>query len=217
MNLLDLFHNDEGEPGDWMKGVAIGIVTDNKDPENMGRVRINFPWRKADDQSYWARIATLMAGNGRGSFLIPEIEDEVLVAFEHGDINHPFVIGALWNGKDKPPETNNNGKNNIRKITSRSGHEIIFNDEEHKEKVILHTKAGHTILLDDTSAAEKIEIKDKNERNKILFDSVQNAITIESMMQLKLKSSVIEIEAEASMILKSGNLLQIQGLPVKIN
>ena len=112
-----------------------------------------------------------MAGNDRGSYFLPEVGDEVLVAFEQGDIHHPYVIGALWNGKDKPPELNRDGKNNIRKMKSRSGHELIFNDENENEQVVLHTKSGHTVLLDDSTGAEKIEIKDKSGSNTILIDS----------------------------------------------
>jgi uncharacterized protein involved in type VI secretion and phage assembly len=143
----------------------------------------------------------------------------VLVAFDHGDINHPYVIGALWNGVDTPPETNADGKNNIRTIKSRSGHEIIFDDnhEQNSEKIEIHTNAGHTILLDDSAGAEKIEIKDKTDNNKIIIDSVQNSINIESVMQLKIKANVVEIEGTTSLTLKSNAALTIQGLPVKIN
>jgi hypothetical protein len=120
---------------------------------------------------------------------------------------------------DTPPETNADGKNNIRKIKSRSGHEIIFDDnhEQNKEKIEIHTKAGHTIVLDDSAGAEKIEIKDKTDNNKITIDSVHNSINIESAMQLKIKANVVEIEGTTSLTLKSNAALTIQGLPVKIN
>ena len=201
-------------------GVVIGIVTNNKDEEEgLGRVRVKFPWMGGSGESYWARVATVMAGEDRGTFFLPEVGDEVLVAFDHGDINHPYVIGALWNGVDTPPETNADGKNNIRKIKSRSGHEIIFDDnhEQNSEKITIHTNAGHTILLDDSAGAEKIEIKDKTDNNKITIDSVQNSINIESAMQLKIKANVVEIEGTTSLTLKSNAALTIQGLPVKIN
>jgi uncharacterized protein involved in type VI secretion and phage assembly len=209
MSLIDFIGASDEKNINWMSGVAVGIVTNNHDPEQMGRVRIRLPWRKNDDQTYWARVATLMAGNGRGSFFLPEKDDEVLVAFEHGDLNHPFVIGALWNGEDKPPETNRDGKNNIKKFTSRSGHEILFDDENEREKVVIHTKAGHTVLLDDSSGAEKIEIRDKTGSNKILIDSVQNAITFEAVK--------IEMEAKDSIALKANGELTIRGYPVYIN
>lgn len=218
--LFDLVESDrEGMRGRRIEGIVLGIVTNNQDPENMGRVKVKFPWLEDSDESYWARVATLMAGKDRGTFFLPEVEDEVLVAFDHGDINHPYVMGTLWNGVDTPPETNENGKNNIRKIKSRSGHEIVFddNDEEMKEKIEIRTNAGHVIVLDDSAGGEKIEIKDKTGNNSIVIDSVQNAITISSQMKLSIKAQMIEIEAESMMTLKSGANLTIQGAIVQIN
>ena len=202
-----------------INGVVIGIVTNNNDPDDMGRVRVTFPWQGDCDESYWARVATLMAGNDRGAFFLPEVDDEVLVAFDHGDINHPYVVGALWNGVDTPPETNSDGKNNIRKIKSRSGHEIILDDnhEQGAEKIEIHTNAGHTILLDDSTGSEKIEIRDKTGANSIVMDSVQGAITISSQTKLSIKSQIIEIEAGGMMTIKSNAALTIQGTPVLIN
>jgi uncharacterized protein involved in type VI secretion and phage assembly len=217
--LFDLVERDREEMrGKRIEGIVLGIVTNNQDPEKVGRVKIKFPWLADSDESYWARVATVMAGKDRGTFFLPEVDDEVLVAFDHGDINHPYVLGSLWNGEDMPPETNANGKNNIRKIKSRSGHEIIFddNDEERKGKIEIHTKAGHTIVLDDSAGAEKIEIKDRK-GNKITIDSVQDSINIESAMQLNIRANVVEIEGTTSLTLKSNAALTIQGLPVKIN
>ena len=235
MALYDLLGTDKEElEGERIEGIVLGIVTNNQDPERVGRVKIKFPWLTDSDESYWAKVATLMAGKDRGAFFLPEVGDEVLVAFDHGDINYPYVIGALWNGVDTPPETNADGKNNIRKIKSRSGHEIIFddNDEQKKEKIVIHTKAGHTIILDDSAGEEKIEIKDKTGNNSIMIDSVQNAITISSQMKLSIKAQDIEIESGGMMSIKaqimkiesggmmnikSGAILNIQGTLVKIN
>ena len=202
-----------------IEGVVVGIVTNNKDPDQLGRVKVKFPGREGDDETDWVRVATLMSGKERGSFFLPEVDDEVLVAFERNNIEHPFVIGALWNGQDTPPETNEDGKNNIRTIKSRSGHAIIFNDDtdNQQEKVEIHTKAGHQIILDDSAGAEKIEIKDKSGSNSILIDSVQNSVTIESAMQLKIKSQNIEIEAGGMLTIKATGTLTIQGALVKIN
>jgi len=218
MSILDSLGVDNGSPGKEA-GVAAGIVTNNRDPEQLGRVKIKFPWLSDDNETDWVRIASLMAGADRGSVFLPEVDDEVLVAFEHGDINYPFVIGALWNGTDKPPEGNTDGKNNIRKITSRSGHEIIFNDDDtaKQEKIEIHTNAGHKIVLDDSAGREKIEIIDKTGGNKMTIDSVQNSIDIESAVQLKIKAVTVEIEGTAELTLKSNAIVTIQGLPVKIN
>jgi uncharacterized protein involved in type VI secretion and phage assembly len=218
--LFELVESDrEGMRGKRIEGIVLGIVTNNQDPEQVGRVKVKFPWLMDSDESYWARVATLMAGKDRGTFFLPEVGDEVLVAFDHGDINHPYVIGALWNGVDTPPETNADGKNTIRTIKSRSGHAIRFddNDEQKQEKLEIKTNAGHTIVLDDSAGKEKIEIKDKTGNNKITIDSVQNSINIESAMQLKIKANMVEIEGTTSLTLKSNAVLTIQGLPVKIN
>jgi len=140
-------------------GVVPAIVTNNKDEEGLARIKVKFPWLSESDESYWARIATLMAGAERGSFFLPEVDDEVLVAFENGDINKPYMIGMLWNGKDKPPDTNENGKNDLRFIKSRSGHKII---------------------LDDKDGEEKITIIDKTEKRKIVFDVKEKLIDIQN-------------------------------------
>jgi uncharacterized protein involved in type VI secretion and phage assembly len=198
-------------------GVVVGIVTNNKDPDGMGRVKVRFPWRDDEDESFWARVATMMAGSDRGSYFLPEVDDEVLIAFDHGDVHHPYVIGALWNGKDKPPEENSDGKNNIRKIRSRSGHEIILDDSQGQEKVTIKTNAGHQILLDDSSGGEKIEIKDKTGSNKIVIDSMQNSIAIQSTMKLTIKSATVEIEADTMLTVKAGAVLKLQGALVQIN
>jgi len=219
MSPSELLNMQDRQEGQNTYGVVIGVVTSNQDPEGLGRIKINFPWRGEKDESYWARVVSLMAGKERGIVFYPEVDDEVLVAFEHGDINYPYILGALWNGKDKPPETNSDGKNNIRKIRSRSGHEIIFNDDSTsmQEKIEIHTNAGHKIVLDDSSGQEKIEIIDKTGSNKMTIDSVQNSVNIESALQLKIKANIVEIEGTTSLTLKSNAVLTIQGLPVKIN
>jgi uncharacterized protein involved in type VI secretion and phage assembly len=219
MSPNELLSMRDRQEGQNTYGVVIGVVTSNQDPEGLGRIKINFPWRVEKDESYWARVVSLMAGKERGIVFYPEVDDEVLVAFEHGDINYPYILGALWNGKDKPPETNSDGKNNIRKIRSRSGHEIIFNDDSTsmQGKVEIHTNAGHKIVLDDSSGQEKIEIIDKTGSNKMTIDSVQNSVNIESALQLKIKANIVEIEGTTSLTLKSNAVLTIQGLPVKIN
>lgn len=218
MSILDAIGKGEKEVG-RIYGVAAGIVTNNNDPDKLGRVKIKFPWLSDQNETNWVRMIVFMAGKGRGSFFLPEAGDEVLVAFENGDINRPYVIGALWNGTDEPPETNQDGQNNIRKIRSRSGHEILFNDNNTamQEKIEIKTNAGHKIVLDDSAGGEKIEITDKTGSNKITIDSVQNSMNIECQMQLKIKANIAEIEGTGSLTLKSSGVVTIQGSLVKIN
>jgi uncharacterized protein involved in type VI secretion and phage assembly len=105
-------------------GVVIGKVESVKDPQGEGRILVEFPWMEGKSQSYWAPPATLMSGGGRGSWFMPEKGDEVLIAFDHGDVNHPFIIGFLWNGVDKPPSNDPN----LRLIRTVNGHEIALYD-----------------------------------------------------------------------------------------
>lgn len=218
---VDLMSNNAQQAfqGGKLFGVVIGVVTNNQDPQKMGRVKVRYPWLNEADESFWARIATTMAGAKRGTFFLPEVGDEVLLAFEHGDIRFPYVIGALWNGVDTPHEDNADGKNNLRIIRSRSGHELIFNDDDQgrKERVELHTKAGHQVVLDDSAGGEKITVKDKSGGNSIVIDSVSNAITVTSKLKMTLKSQSINIEAGTNMKIKAGGVLTIKGALVKIN
>src|SRR5437868_30783 len=133
-SLLDLLQPSENAPGQ-VNGVVVGIVTNNQDPDGLGRVKVRFPWLSDTDESTWARVAAPMAGKDRGAYFLPEVDDEVLVAFEHGDPRFPYVLGALWNGNAQPFLTNEDGKNDLRVIRSRSGHTIVLNDKDGEETI----------------------------------------------------------------------------------
>ena len=107
-----------------INGVVIGLVTNVQDPNKNGRVKVHFPWLDDQHETDWIRIATMMGGNGRGSFFMPEVNDEVLVAFDHGDARFPYVVGFMWNGKDQTPSTDIK----LRIIRSVNGHEIGLYD-----------------------------------------------------------------------------------------
>jgi uncharacterized protein involved in type VI secretion and phage assembly len=109
-----------------VNGVVVGLVTDVNDPEKLGRIKVHFPWLDEGHESDWIRIATLMAGGNRGSFFLPEVNDEVLVAFEHGDSRFPFALGFLWNGIDKPPSEHVRD----RMLKSKNGHQLRFLDSK---------------------------------------------------------------------------------------
>jgi uncharacterized protein involved in type VI secretion and phage assembly len=234
VNIFDLLttENETETRTGKIYGVVIGVVTNNQDPEKIGRVKVRFPWLDDTDESYWAPVATMMAGKDRGSWFLPEVDDEVLVAFGHGDVRFPYVVGAFWNGVDTPPRDNADGKNNERVIKSRIGHELIFGDEDGKEKVEIKTKAGHQLLLDDTSGSEKITVIDKSGDNKIEMDTAQNSIAITAKTKISLKAQTIEItadneltmksqqveiSADAGLTAKSSSTLTIKGSLVKIN
>lgn len=208
-------NDDVNQRGRKIDGVAVGIVTDNEDPEQLGRVKVTFRWMSEDNETDWIRIATLSSGPDRGSMFIPEIEDEVLVAFERGDVNRPFVIGSIWNDEGKPPGPET--QNTLKKLKTRSGHQVIFSDKESQEKIEINSKSGHKIILDDSSGSEKITIKDKTENNFIEIDSIQNSITISAQLKILIKATDIEISADATMTLKAGGMMTLQGGIIKIN
>lgn len=141
---------------DRVYGVMVGIVTNNQDPEGLGRVKLRFPWLSQEHESNWARVTSPMAGNDRGLYVLPEVDDEVLVAFEHGEIAHPVVVGMLWNGKDKEVAHNKNGKNHVRMIRSRAGHVLEFYDDPDDARVTLISSKGAVVQIDDKN--EKISI-----------------------------------------------------------
>jgi len=194
-------------------GVVVGIVSNNQDPDGMHRVKVRFPWLSADDESHWARVVSAMAGNDRGAYFLPEPDDEVLVAFEHGSLEHPYVLGALWNGKDKPPENNGDGKNDMRTLKSRS---------------------GHVIRLCDTSGSERIEIIDKTGNNRITITSSDSKIAIEAQSDISVTSSTgkvkisgvgveitsttdVKIQAQTTLDASATGQVNIKGALVNIN
>src|SRR5262245_66687886 len=120
MSIYDLLQNTEDEEAGCIKGVAIGIVTNNKDEKGLGRVKVRFPWRENAQESYWARIATLMAGNERGRFFLPQVNDEVLVAFESEDVRLPLAGRVLWNREATAAEPPSAARYETRQITCPS-------------------------------------------------------------------------------------------------
>ena len=122
-------------------------VADNKDPSGRGRVRVSFAQFSADNRGPWARIATLAAGAGTGTVFLPEVGDDVLVAFEQGDINRPIVLGGLWDGQKSLLETNADGKNNVQMIRTKAGHLIKFDNTQGSETLLIQHPSGSTITL----------------------------------------------------------------------
>jgi len=218
-DLLDLFSDEEQRTTKATKtsGIVVGIVTSNKDEENCGRIKVTFPWHSDENESDYVRVSNFMAGNDRGSMFVPEVGDEVICAFLHGDINRPICLGALHGMENKSPAKTDDGKNNIKMIKTRSGHTITFNDEEAKESLTMKSKSGHTISFDDAPGQEKLTIKDKTGQNFIEIDSVKNSISINSALTLDLKAPKINIEATGVMNIKASTMLKIEGLPIMLN
>ena len=199
------------EAGGSIAGVAVGIVKANNDPQRLGRVKLSLPWRKPDFVTDWVRILAPMGGKARGAYFLPEVGDEVLVAFERDDIRYPYVLGALWSEKDKPPEGNANKKNDIRIIKSRKGHMLRFDDAEAKGVITIQLSDGKKIEIDD----DGIRVTDK--QNKVEIDSKGGAIAIEATTSLSLKAPKISIAASGQLELKGGASLSASATVVRIN
>jgi uncharacterized protein involved in type VI secretion and phage assembly len=168
--LLDALGGAPNADSQHIYGVVVAIVTNNDDPDGSGRVKVRFPWLSDSDESWWARLAVPMAGADRGFLFLPEVDDEVLVAFEHGDPRFPYVVGSLWNGQDKPPEPQ-----------ALDGGKVV--------RRVLKSRAGHLVRLDDTEGGEKIEIVDKTGQNSVTLDSSTNTITLRADGDVVLESS----------------------------
>lgn len=138
-----------------INGVVIGLVTNLADPLQQNRVKLHFPWQDDGHETDWVRIATMMAGGGRGSMFMPEVNDEVLVAFEHGDPRFPYVVGFLWNGQDAPPGQDVRD----RKIVSANGHQIRFLDSTPNGgslgALIIEDAHGNTITMSNAQISVK--------------------------------------------------------------
>ena len=194
-----------------LKGVAVAVVTDNKDPDVLCRVKVRYPWHDGMRETYWARLAMPMAGNDRGVVLIPEVGDEVLVAFERGDLRSPYVLGALWNGNDKPPLANADGKNDKRIIKSRKGHSLLFDDGEHGAVKVAHAD-GRRVVLDD----DGIRVEDAA-GNQIKIESASGTMSIQANGALTIRAATITIEATGTLDLKASATLTVRGALVNIN
>lgn len=212
MNMMaNVVRETDHEAGGVVKGVAIAVVTQNQDPENLCRVKVSFPWHDKPSESYWARLATPMAGAERGLVVIPEVGDEVLVAFEREDLRFPCVLGGLWNGKEKPPRSNGDGRNDERIFQSRKKHYLLFNDGQKGLVELAHEK-GRMVRFDD----DGIIVRDEK-GNSVKIDSNANAITIEAVGKLTIKAASITIEATGTLDVKASGTLGLRGSLVNIN
>jgi uncharacterized protein involved in type VI secretion and phage assembly len=213
MNLLDVLPQASPRAANRIYGVVVGIVTNNQDPDGLGRVRLRFPWLSAHDESGWARIASLMAGADRGAYFLPEVDDEVLVAFEQGDVRFPYVLGALWNGNDKPPGNNVDGNNNQRLFKSRSGHLLRLDDTEGEARIEIIGSSGKCHITLDANA------------NTITLDADRDVVIRAGNGKLSLSGNRVEITSQAeltieagqNMDLKAGPQLNLKGQIININ
>ena len=187
-----------------IQGVVVGLVTNLQDPDDLGRVKVKFPVLSDTVESHWVRIASPMSGSSRGFFFLPEVNDEVLVAFENGDPNHPFIIGSLWNGTDKPPLATSaavdNGKVKQRIFKSTSGHELIFDETQGEEFVRIKDKAGNQIDLMSKSGSELVKINAVKDMQIVVGGDL--TVTVTGKTTMKSTGNTI-IEATGNISAKS--------------
>jgi len=215
-SIFDLLQRAPAEHAERVYGVVSAVVTSNDDPDGRGRVKLRFPWLAAEGkaESSWARVATAMAGKERGTYFLPEVDDEVLVAFEHGDIRFPYVIGALWNANALPPEKNDGGKNDKRAIRSRSGNVLRFDDTQDAEKIEIANKDGTVSVVIDTKN-EKITIQ--AEKSGVEITSTDGKLVLSGKGVEITSSAELKLHADQDLEATADGTSTIKGSTVNIN
>ncbi len=207
-----------------IEGVVVGVVTNIKDEQKIGRVKVKFPWLGEEIESEWARVATPMASTKAGIFFPLAINDEVLVAFEHGDPNRPYVVGSLYSKKIKFPNEDAIGEDKVKFLTfkGRSGHYIEFSEEEGKEAISIMGMKDKSYLKFDTNKgnleikmAEDIKIACKN-----LSIETKGKINVKAMQDIGIKTNTkFMLVAQQKAIIKGGMSVELatnSGKSVKI-
>ncbi len=204
--LFDILSGENPESTGRFYGVVTAKVTENKDPLQMGRIKVRFPWlREGEEDSNWVRLSSRMAGNNLGTWNLPDIDDEALVAFEHGDFRFPYLVGMLWSKPSRPPkvgdllhlidadgadpndERNKNGANRYRAIRSKASNMVVFDDSEGKGR-------GGVSLMDGTGL-HRLDIITEQKRIEIRSqDGDINFHAPNGLVQFRAKEIVIEAE-----------------------
>jgi uncharacterized protein involved in type VI secretion and phage assembly len=204
--------------GPPVPGVVVGVVTANDDPDQLGRVKVKFPWLADDYESWWARVAQLGAGPDRGAVWLPEVNDEVLIAFEHGDTRVPVVVGSLWNGVDKPPlgdglVDGTTGAVKRRGFVSRKNHRFVFLDDDGDSGVALLTGDDKLKLsLNSTSTTIKISADGTVE----ISGSQGVQITSDGAISIQ-AGQALELKGKTGVTIDGGPKVDIDGSVIQLN
>jgi uncharacterized protein involved in type VI secretion and phage assembly len=199
-----------------------GLVDDNNDPDGLGRVKVRLYWQK-DSITPWIRIAMPYTGNDKGMFFVPEKGEEVIVGFEGGNAEMPFVIGGFYHGKAKP-DSFKSDKNDIKAIKTRSGHIIEFNDKDGSEKITIKDKEGDLIEYDTAkkeitiTAVEKLNLnaKEINITAEKKINMSANEIAANGKAKIELTSSA-NFKIDAKILETNGTKTDIKGTSVNIS
>ncbi|QHI72590.1 phage baseplate assembly protein V [Aminipila terrae] len=209
-------------------GITTGIVKDNYDEQHPGMVKVEiFMGEDKNNLTDWVRVMQNYAGNGYGSYFLPEIGDEVIIGFNLGEMNRPYVLGCLWSsGKNKIPENTAVKYNTVKRIKTKGGHEVIFNEEKNKGSFEIHTPKNLKITLDDEK--QTINIQDHKGENILSIDGENGSVTIEAKksicfeagqkVSLKLNGTDNSIELKAGKIdLNANQASTIKAQNVKVS
>ncbi len=186
-------------------GLVIGIVTDNADPRGQGRVKVKYPWLSGEHASDWARVVVPGGGDQRGVQFLPEVNDEVLVGFEQGDIQYPYVLGGLWNGVDRPPEpqASSSGKVQKRVIRSRRGHVITLDDSDSGGGITITDSQGNQLAIDTSSNALQISVQGN------ISLKAQGNLSLEAQGQVQIKGQGITIDGGVGTVSVRGSSINL--------
>lgn len=203
--------------------VQHGIVTQNKDPENLNRIKVRLPFldNGDTDQTHWAQLATPMEGDKFGWYTIPDINDQVIVMFIAGDISQPVIVGGTWSKTDNSPEPNEDGQNNFRGYRSRCGHRLILDDSK-KTKIVIADKTTKNMLglgnfeKDGTGPNKCAVYKPPMSGDKgMSFSSMEGTFEITAKAKLKIEAQQnIKMNAKTSVEIKAGGELKMEGQSV---
>jgi uncharacterized protein involved in type VI secretion and phage assembly len=201
-------------------GLHYAIVCQNKDPDNLDRIKVRLPWLDAGDtdQTHWAQLLTPMEGKKFGWFVLPDIDDVVVVMFIGGDSSQPVVVGGVWSKPDFSPEPNEDGANNFRGFRSRCGHRMVFDD----------TKSGTKLWFADKTTKLMIGMgkfaKDGAGPNicavwkppmsgdgGVSISSMEGKMEITAKTKLSIKGENVKINAKTTIDIKAGSDLQMEG------
>lgn len=186
-------------------GCHLAVVTALDDPENLARVKVRLLGLDGEGNAeIWARVALPFAGDHRGTYFIPDVDDEVLCAFVAGDARFPVVLGGLWNGRSQPPETMSGGQNRLKVIRSKNGVKLTMDDQDGQEKFILETPGGQKVTLKDGPGEVIIE---DSSGNSMKLES--QGITVTAAAKVTVNASQVSVSAgqvqvDAAMSMFSG-------------
>lgn len=204
-------------------GVVPAIVTDARDPDKLGRVKLKLPWLSDTYETFWARTVHTWAGKNYGSLVAPEVGDEVLIAFEQGDLRRPYVIGGLYNGQDNPyagdlPLIDDaSGKVNKRQLTSRTGHLLVFADKEGtNDGITMQTSDGKYVL----KLSKNTQTVTLSADGSITIEAsgAPGTVTIRAAGNLELSGNQVSIKGQTGVSISAeGGKVGIDGLQVALN